>query len=537
MKRLGYVVVVAWSLMAVAKVEMPTYFQDHMVLQRESQFPVFGLANPSERITVTLGDLKWETEADAAGRWLVTLADLPACTTPRTLTIAGTNQIVLTDVLVGDVWICSGQSNMEYSMGWRPLEWEKFQAESVKFPTIRAVKIPHGDDPFQSADSIWNPQFLPTGRRAPKWHGMEGKDFIHTTAVGYFFARRLTLETGLPIGLVDASWSAQKIEPFIPQDVIMSLDHPLAGKLKALYPSTPEGQATCEKYLAELRAWGEAVKQAAAEGGARPERPEYPALTDWQQLWGTHYNRMIHPLTHFPVKGVIWYQGCANAADGLGYLTYIEALVDGWRKAWKQPELPFYSVQLASFWNCWRRVDSIEGGDGFTPVREAQRLSMKIPHTGVAVTLDLGEAYEIHPHEKLHVGERLARWALRNEYGRKDLIPSGPDYARQTIEGNRIRLHFNWVGGGLMIGEKSNADNRDPVEAPAGTPLKGFAIQAADKTWHNAEAVIDGETVVVSSPEVVDPIAVRYAYHGSVIGNANLYNRDGLPAPSFKTDL
>ncbi len=524
---------IAAASVAAAEVVLPQLFDSHMVLQRDARVPVFGKAEPDEAVKVEFAGQTLETTAGGDGRWRVELAPMESSAEPRDLTVSSAaGAKTFTDVLVGDVWVCSGQRNMEYSFGWRPHDWEKFQEESAKFPTIRTCRIIRGDDPFPNADCAYS-NYMAVWKNRAKWRRANDEDFLMTTAVGYFFARRLTIETGLPIAVIDASWSAQRIEPFIPQDALAAMDDPVAGRLKAFYPNTPEGKAKCDGYIAALRDWAGKVKADADAGrevtAACPEYGSFPRL-------GTHYNRMILPLTALPVKGVIWYQGCANAAMGEKYLDFYRVLVDSWRKAWNQPEMPIYSVQLAAFWNNWKRIESTAGGDGFTPVREAQRKSAAIPHTGVAVAYDLGEPYEIHPKEKYHVGERLAKWALRNEYGQKDLVCSGPLYKAMKIEGGAIRVSFDWTGSGLMVGKKECTDNLDPVEAPAGTPLSGFAIAGADREWRVAEARIDGDTVVVSSADVPAPVAVRYAYHGAPLEPCNLYNKESLPASPFRTD-
>lgn len=518
---------------AQAAVTLPQMFDSHMVFQRDAAVPVFGRAEPGEAVKVEFAGRTLETTADASGRWRVELAPMAASAEPRDMTVSSpSGSKTLADILVGDVWVCSGQSNMEYSFGWRPHDWEKFQEESAKFPTIRTCRVIRGGVPFPTSECAYA-NYMAGWKNGSKWRRANDGDFLLTTAAGYFFARRITIETGLPIAIIDASWSAQRIEPFIPQDALMAMDDPVAGRLKSFYPNTPEGKAKCDGYLADLKAWAAKVKADAAAGREITEPcPEYGSFP-WL---GTHYNRMISPLTALPVKGVVWYQGCANVSTGEKYLDFYRVFVDSWRKAWNMPEMPVYCVQLAAFWNNWKRVESAAGGDGFTAVREAQRKSAAIPHTGVAVAYDLGEPYEIHPKEKYHVGERLAKWALRNEYGQKDLVCSGPLYKSMKIEGGAVRVSFDWTGSGLMVGKKEYTDNLDPVEAPPGTPLSGFAIAGADREWHVAEARIEGDTVVVSSAEVPAPVAVRYAYHGAPLEPCNLYNKEALPASPFRTD-
>jgi len=242
---------------------------------------------------------------------------------------------------------------------------------------------------------------------------------------------------------------------------------------------------------------------------------------------------MIHPIVRFPIKGVIWYQGESNGAEGESYFHKMRALVEGWRKVWDQPEMPFYFVQLASY---QKPTDAPAGGDGWAKLREAQRKALEIPRTGMVVAIDtvpLAVAGDIHPKNKVDLGMRLARWALHRDYGKADLVPSGPLFKGLKVEGDKVRLEFDHVGSGLMVGLKDGT-RKPVVEEPTGK-LKRFAIAGADKKWVWADAAIDGRTVVVSSPEVKEPVAVRYAFSMNPDG-ANLFNREGLPASPFRTD-
>jgi sialate O-acetylesterase len=237
---------------------------------------------------------------------------------------------------------------------------------------------------------------------------------------------------------------------------------------------------------------------------------------------------MIHPLAPFAMRGAIWYQGESNGGEGESYYHKTQALVNGWRQLFN-PDLAFYWVQLANFQN---PNESAEGGDGWARIREAQRKSLNIKHTGMAVIIDIGEAGDIHPRNKQDVGSRLAVWALHQTYGMKDIVPSGPLYKGQKVEGNSIRLSFDNVGSGLVVGKK---EGLAPLLIVKDGKLERFAIAGADKKWHLAEATIDGSDVIVKSPDVKEPVAVRYAYSMNPTG-ANLYNIEGIPASPFRTD-
>jgi sialate O-acetylesterase len=238
---------------------------------------------------------------------------------------------------------------------------------------------------------------------------------------------------------------------------------------------------------------------------------------------------MIAPVLPFGIKGALWYQGESNGGEGDEYYSKMRALIGGWRKVWNQGDFPFYFVQLANF---QKDSNTPQGGDGWAKVRQAQTKSLQIPHTGMAVIIDIGEAADIHPKNKFDVGERLALWALHHDYGKKDVVPSGPLFKAATVEGAKMRVSFDYADKGLIVGKK---DGRKPVEAVAGGKLARFAVAGEDKKWVWGDAVIDGNSVVVSSPEVPKPVAVRYAYTMNPEG-ANLYNKEGLPASPFRSD-
>jgi sialate O-acetylesterase len=310
------------------------------------------------------------------------------------------------------------------------------------------------------------------------------------SAVGYFFGRRLQQELKVPVGLVGSNWGGTRIEPWVSPAGFRSVD-----ELKAIADEV-------DAYTAESKI-----------GNGSPS---------------AIYNAMIHPLAPFAMRGAIWYQGESNGGEGESYFHKTRALVNGWRKLFN-PDLAFYWVQLADF---QKATDDPAGGDGWAKLREAQRKALDIEHTGMAVIIDIGEANDIHPRNKQDVGARLAHWALHQTYDKKDVVASGPLYKGHKVEGDAIRLSFDHVGGGLMVGKK---EGLEPTAEEKGGKLARFAIAGADKKWRWAEATIDGSDVVVKSPDISNPVAVRYAYSMNPEG-ANLYNKAGLPASPFRTD-
>ena len=445
--------------------------------------PVWGWAEPGEKVTVSLAGQSKDAVADAKGRWRVTLDPLKTNAEGQSMKIAGNNTIELGDVLVGEVWICSGQSNMEFGLGGAVNG--KDEVAAADHPQIRL---------FQVQGHLTAP--LPQEECPGKWAVCQPNTVGGFSAVGYFFGRRLQQELGVPIGLVNSSWGGTRIEPWTTLSGFRSVD-----ELEALTDEVSAREMKAEQ--------GEKVEV----GAGTPE-----AIC----------NAMIRPLAPFAMRGAIWYQGESNGGEGETYYQKTKALVNGWRELFN-PDLAFYWVQLADF---QQPTEDPAGGDGWAKLREAQVKSLTIPHTGMAVITDIGDAKDIHPRNKQDVGWRLAQWALNQTYGKKDLVPAGPLYKSLQVEGNAIRIAFDHVGGGLIVGEKSGLE---PTKEVPGGQLKRFAIAGADKKWYWAEATIDGATVVVKSPEVANPVAVRYGFSMNPAG-ANLYNKEGIPASPFRTD-
>lgn len=462
---------------AFGDVKLASIFGDSMVLQREMAVPVWGWADAGEQVTVEFAGQSVQTVADPEGRWKVSLDSLKANSEGQSLKVTGENTVEIKDVLVGEVWICSGQSNMEWAVANSMNPKEEIAA--ANHPTIRL---------FNVLGHLTSPVAKDT---CPgEWKVCQPGTVNGFSAVGYFFGRRLQGELDVPVGLVGSNWGGTRIEPWTSP----------GG-----FQSVPELKSIAD----QVGAYNENTK---VQGGS-------PSAI---------YNAMIHPLAPFAMRGAIWYQGESNGGEGESYYHKKQALVNGWREIF-QPELAFYWVQLANF---RAPTDNPAGGDGWAKIREAQRKSLKIDHTGMAVIIDIGQAGDIHPRNKQDVGQRLSQWALNQTYGREDLVASGPIYKSHRVDGNSIRLSFDHVGEGLIVGVKQGLD---ATKEAADGKLARFAVAGADKKWHWADARIDGDEVVISSPQVAEPVAVRYAYSMNPEG-ANLYNRDGLPASPFRTD-
>ena len=423
---------------AAADVKLPAVLASGMVLQRDVPLKIWGTADAGETVTVTLGKQSTAEKAGENGKWLVTLKPQKADGKPRTITVKGKNTITLTDVLIGEVWIGSGQSNMEWQL--RNTHGAKEAIAATKHPGIRLFHVPKVQKPAP-ADDV-----------QAAWKACTPANVPTFSAVLYYFGLKLHKELKVPVGLINSSWGGSPIEPWT-----------IAG-----------GKS------------------------------------------GRMYNGMIAPLTNVAVRGVVWYQGETNAIlkNGLKYTDKKKALIAGWRKAFGNRDLAFHFVQIAP----WSGKPYAAGE--LPKLWEAQVASLKIPHTGMVVTTDLVDNFrDIHPRNKLDVGNRLALWALAKTYGKQGIVYSGPLYKSMKIEGDNIRLSFAHTAKGLK--------SRD------GKPLSEFQIAGKDGKFVTATAEIDGNTVVVSAKDVTSPTQVRFGWHK--LANPNLMNSAGLPASPFQT--
>ncbi|MDA7605464.1 hypothetical protein N8631_01655 [Verrucomicrobiales bacterium] len=472
------IILISFSHIGLADVKLPNVIGSGMVLQRDMAVPVWGWAEAGEEVTVSFAGQTKKTKTGDDGKWTVSLDPLKANENGSALTITGKNKITLENVLVGEVWICSGQSNMEWAI--RQSMNPKEEAAAANYPQIRLFNVPgHTVSP------------LPKDEGAGQWQVCDPNSANNFSAVGYFFGRRLHKDLKVPVGLIGSNWGGTRIEPWTT----------LAG-----FESVPE--------LSKIADQVKNYKQDTRVGGGQPS---------------AIYNSMVHPLTPFAMRGGIWYQGESNGNEGITYYQKKHALVNGWRKAFQNKDLAFYWVQLANF---QKESDKPEGGEGWARLREAQTQALDIPGTGMAVITDIGAANDIHPKNKQDVGWRLAQWALHQTYGQKDLVPSGPLYKSHKVEGKTIRLSFDHVGSGLIVGKKNGLE---PTAEVKDGKLEHFSISGKDNKWVWADARIDGQTVVVESKEVTEPVAVRYGFTMNP-AKANLYNKEGLPAGPFRTD-
>ncbi len=475
MRKLAIVLAFVWGMMitpqAQAEVKLHAMFSEGMVLQRNAKVPVWGTADKGEKVTISIQwettkkkdgkvtkktmELTRETEADKKGRWMVYLNDLPAGG-PYKMTVEGSNKITFNDVLVGEVWICSGQSNMEWPLN-RTRDWQK-AAKKAKNPMIRLFRVPK----FRSNEPR---EEFGKDNRAPKnlpaeWVKPTPENVPNFSAVGYYFGRDLQKALKVPVGLIQCAWGGTAAEEWTSKDVLQKNKFPKRGRQTTLY------------------------------------------------------NGMLKPIQPYAIRGVIWYQGESNAGNigsAKQYLQVFSAMIKNWRADWGGEKFPFLFVQLAP----WNRPKT----PSWAFLRESQlKTSQNLKNTGMVVITDYGHPTDIHPVDKEPVGSRLALAARGIAY-KEPIVYSGPVYDEMKIEGNKIRLFFRHVGSGLKA---------------KGKELKGFTIAGKDMKFVPANAKIDGRTVVVSSDDVMNPVAVRFGWAN--YPEVNFYNAEGLPATPFRTD-
>lgn len=484
------------ALTAQANVTLPAVLADHMVVQRGLPVHVWGKAAPGETVAVTFRGETRSTTADAIGLWSLFLKPAEAGG-PYDLTVQAANTIVLTDILVGDVWVASGQSNMEFGM--KSVLNADSELAAASRPRIRLLHLKNkvADHPSDDA-AVW-----PWEPATPE----SVKDF---SAVAYFFGRNIQDQLDVPIGLIDTSWGGTPAEAWTSLRAL-SADASLMPVFAEWARMTDDLTVTKVRREQELEKWRQASQEAKAKGS--PE-PGFPWRSNDAGEWAPAglYNAMIAPLTPFPIRGAIWYQGESNASRERAplYARLFETMIEDWRRAWGVGDFPFLFVQLANFKT---------GPDSRWPdLREAQRQTLELKNTGMAVTIDIGDPTNIHPKNKQEVGRRLALAARALAYGEK-LEYTGPVFLQATPEeGSVLRVSFTHTGGGL---------------AAHGGVLKGFDVAGADGKFVAADARIEGNTVLVSAPSVNSPVSVRYGWSDDP--GCTLYGSDGLPASPFRS--
>ena len=484
-----------------ADLTLPAIFGDHMVLQQKLADPVWGWDTPGTKITVTFAGKDYTTTAEADGKWTVKLIPMTADANPQILTVVGSTTRQIKDVLIGEVWMCSGQSNMGFSLdsAWNG----DLMAEAANLPDLRLITVPHVGTQVMQDDfkGNWKLSTPDTARRF--------------SAVGLIYGFYLQQILHVPVGLIENEWPGSMAEAWVRRSSLEKDPHfksivEWADK-KVAELETPKGRAD---YAQALAAWKARSEKAKAEDKAPPSPPE-----DWlvgRNRPGNIFAGVVHPTIGYGIKGVIWYQGESNVSRVDQHAYLFQFMIQQWRKEWGQGDFPFYWVQLPNY----DAVKPMGCAGDWAELREAQTQALSLPNTGQAITIDLGEGDNLHPKDKLDVALRLVRWPLARDYGIK--IPChSPEFKSFTIQGSKALVTCDCFGSALRpFGVKE---------------IRGFRVCGMDKVWHSATGILVGANQVeVSSPEVVVPIAVRYAWANNP--ECNLYSRDGLPATPFRTD-
>ena len=506
MLRLPLVCLLALLSAARAEIKLPAIIGDNMVLQQKQSNPIWGWDAPGTEVTVSFAGQTKSAKADAKGKWTVKLDALPANAKPATMTIKGSDSRVLKNILVGEVWICSGQSNMQWNVAGC---WDgDLEIATAKFPNIRLISVPQvgTQEPQDDFKGEWAP--------------CSPENVGRFSAVGFFYGRLLHQMLDVPVGLINNAWGGSSAEAWVRRDVLEK-DGRFTNML-ATWDKTAKdlsSDAAKQKYEAALANWKKLA--AAAKEAKKPFNTRAPQSPD-QQLNGNHrpaniYNGVLHPTIGYGIKGTIWYQGESNAGAAYEYGYLFPLMIQHWRTEWKQGDFPFYWVQLADF----KDEMPLPGDSQWAELRESQTKTQNaVKNGGQAVIIDIGEASDIHPKNKRDVAERLARLALVNDYGFK--MPSrSPEYKSIEIKGGKAVVTLDTFGSSIRA-----VDARE---------VKGFAICGEDKKWVWANATIVGnDKVDVSSPSVPKPVAVRYAWADNPV--CNLYSKDGLPVTPFRSD-
>ncbi|MDD5185907.1 MAG: sialate O-acetylesterase [Paludibacter sp.] len=471
---LTLIILLEFSSSLNAVVSLPKILGHNMVLQRLKSVPIWGTADKGEKITVTFEGQSKTVLANDSGKWMVKLNPMEASAVPREMTIKGTNTIVLQNILVGEVWLCSGQSNMEYAM--RKYSDYKSKTKGYKPP----------EDDLNNANNtnirifLVRRKYMSPDATHAGWDTAMGRPLVDFSAVGYFFAKELYAKLHIPIGMISSAVPGSRIEPWIE-----------AGKLDTA-PKMKNGKV---------------LEKLSADGGDP----------------GKFYDTMIQPLIPFPIKGFLWYQGESNCFlnENIRYAYKFKTLIESWRSDWGNNNLPFYFVQIAPFNYSASKDVRPHTPENLPEFWESQALALHLPNTGMVTITDLVDSIvDLHPGYKWEVGRRLSLVALHNAYDQKNVVCSGPTYNRMKIVNGKIEVTFTNTGSGLA--------SRD------GKPLTWFSIAGSDGKFIPASAVIKGNKVIVSSPDVLQPVTVRFGWNEAA--RSNFINKEGLPAVPFRSD-
>ncbi len=488
-----------------AEIKLPAVIGSHMVLQQNLSNPIWGWENPGSSVTVTFAGQKKTAVADRDGKWTVKLDPLPANATPQSMEIrSASEQLTLADVLIGEVWVCSGQSNMGFQLH---SDWNgDLESAASNLPNLRLIRVPQlGTQELQN-------------NFKGEWKASTPETSRAFSAVGFLFGRYIHQIVGVPVGLIDNAWGGSAAEAWIRRERLENDPRfqPLMENTRKTEASRQSATAKSE-YETALQKHKELAEKAKAEGKAVPRPPQSPeAWLSGNQRPGNIFNGVLHPTIGFGIKGAIWYQGESNANRAWEYRELFPFLIQEWRREWNQGDFPFYWVQLADY----TAEVKTPAESTWAELREAQTRAMALPNTGQAVITDLGEGKDIHPKNKHDVAARLVRWALAKDYGIQ-IVHRSPEFKKFEIKAGKAVVTVDCFGSGLRTFDVEEA--------------LGFAVCGEDKVWHFAKGKVIGNDVVeLTCSEVPAPVAVRYAWANNPV--CNLTNKEGLPLTPFRTD-
>lgn len=503
-----------------AEVKLPAVIADNMVIQAEKPVTIWGSASPGESVRVTFGANSASDVASENGKWKITLPAVKASATPAEMTVAGSNTLTVKNILVGTVWVCSGQSNMNFRLsGAKGAQTEITKATDT---SLRFFKVAENTSPDESADV------------AGAWIECSPQSASTFSAVAYFFGRDLRRTTGMPVGLIQSSMGATPAQAWISDRGLSTTPIGTFYAKKATQTIAEFRQkdmtAARAEYARALAEFDAAHRKWEVDMKANPSlpEPEEPPSPDLNRRTPTVlFNGMIAPIIPFTIEGVIWYQGESNSNHADQYPALMQSLIADWRERWGLEKMPFLFVQLPGYSERYSKPTEHD----WALVREAQTKTLATANTAMVVTIDLGDAANIHPSNKAEVGRRLALSAQKLAFG-KTVVASGPLFSSAKIEGVKIRVNFTELGGGLSLGLIAPEHEKDSPRTS--DELVGFAIAGADGKYVWAKASIDGDSVLVWSDLIANPVAVRYGWAGNPA--CNLYNKAGLPASPFRSD-
>jgi sialate O-acetylesterase len=493
-----------------AEIKLPSVISDNMVLQADTNVPIWGKAEPNSKITVlcSWNDSKVSADSDTQGKWAAKIKTPKSGRDCKITLSCGQESKTIQNILIGEVWLCSGQSNM-----WWPLKDAMDANEEIAtahYPDMRLFTVPMGSSKTPLDDC------------KGKWVSCSSETVKEFSAVGYFFGREIHNKLNVPVGLIFSSNGGTPVQAWTKREVLEA-----DNEFKKCLEKDAEVEANKTKYQQQydlaVSEWNKASEAARVAGKKAPKKPGMPRELFDKTRSAVLYNAMIHPVIPFGIKGVIWYQGESNVEEPELYGKLFPAMIKNWRDDWGQGDFPFYYVQIASYGKYMKKTGgmpdlSVPTDSNWARLREAQLKTLSLANTGMAVTIDIGDVTNIHPKNKTDVGKRLALWALAKDYG-CNIVYSGPLYKKYETENDKIRIYFEHANLGLIV---------------KGKEIKGFAVAGTDKKFVWAKAEIQGDTVLVWADGIKKPTAIRYGW--ADWSNCNLYNKEGFPASTFRTD-